>query len=169
MLDPEIELSFRRLVDAIAGPDSLPAGGAAGVTAIAMGAALGAKVVRLSPDRPSRLNDVEAQLDLLREHLMAEFAADCDAFTEVLAARRRPHDDPARADALQDAWGAATAAPTRVARLAADAESLLVLCTGSVNPRLAGDLTAALELVRAGRRIAEGNARENADHLQTGG
>jgi formiminotetrahydrofolate cyclodeaminase len=168
MLDPEIEAAFHRLVSAIAGPDALPAGGAAGVAAIALGTALATKVLRLSPTLPSELRDVGPRLELILERVLPEFAADCAAFTGLLAAFRRPREDSARADTVRGAWRAATEAPARVAVLATEVDGLLAQCVGHVNPNLAADLGAARELVGAGRRIAVANARENAAHLEAG-
>lgn len=168
MPSPEVESAFERLVRAMAGPDALPAGGAAGITAIAMGVALGAKVIRSSPGAPAQLGETEARLGALLERILPEFNQDCVAFERVLAAWRRPRDEATREAAIRTAWHAATDAPVAVATLAAQAESLLASCTGQVNPNLAGDLSAALELVRAGRRIAASNARENARHLDPG-
>ncbi len=166
MLPPDTEQAFRRLVGAVAGPDALPAGGAAGVTAIAMGVALGAKVIRLSANTASGLQETGARLERALERLMPEFSADCVAFADVLEAFRRPRDDADRKDVIRAAWRAATEAPVTVALVAAEAEALLLRCSGQVNTSVAGDLKAALELVRAGRRIAESNARENARHLE---
>jgi formiminotetrahydrofolate cyclodeaminase len=135
------------------------------VTAIAMGVALGTKVIRCSPGGPAELQVVAARLESLLECLIPEFAADCLAFEGLLAALRQPGRESARADAIRAAWQVATEAPLRVARLAAEAADLLSGCGGRVNANLAGDLAAALELVGAGLAIATGNARENAAHL----
>ncbi len=168
MPDPEIERALRELVGAFAGPDALPAGGAAGITAIAMGVALGAKVIRLSPDAPDELREVATRLDALRDELVPEFGTDCAAFEALLAALRRPREDGDRGAVIRSAWLAATEAPVRVACLAREADTLLERCRGRTNPNLAGDLAAARELVLAGGRIAAANARENAQHLDAG-
>jgi formiminotetrahydrofolate cyclodeaminase len=155
----------RSLVAAIGGPDATPAGGAAGIAAIAMGVALGTKVLRLSPALPAELAGVGPRLDALLRQLLPEFPIDCRSFAELLAAFRLPRQDPARAGAVRAAWIAATQAPVRTAVLAHEVEALLRRCVDRVNQNLAGDLTAARELVGAGLRIAIGNARENAGHL----
>jgi len=156
------EDAFRALVQAVDGPAALPAGGAAGVAALAMGVALGCKVIRLSE---AGLDETLVQLEALRDELLPHFAEDCTAFEPVLAAMKRPRDDPGRAAALQDAWGVATDAPVAVAVLAARAQKLLTQCEGRIKSSLTCDLSAAQELVGAGRRIAACNARANAGRL----
>jgi len=155
----------RDLVAAIVGPDATPAGGAAGVTAIAMGVALATKVLRFTAAVPAELAEVGPRLEALLAQLLPEFAIDCRAFMQLLGAFRLPRDDPERAGVVRGAWVAATEAPVRVAALAHEVDGLLARCVGRVNPNLAGDLAAARELVGAGRRIASANARENAQRL----
>jgi formiminotetrahydrofolate cyclodeaminase len=159
------ERACRDLVTAVGGPDATPAGGAAGVTAIAMGVALATKVLRFTPAMPAEMDAVGPRLATLLHELLPEFAVDCGAFTQLLAAFRLPRDNPERAGIVRDAWVAATQAPVRVAVLAHEVDALLQRCVGCVNPNLAGDLAAARELVGAGQRIASANARENAQHL----
>lgn len=165
MLASDLEPALHTLVQALAGPRALPAGGAAGVVAIAMGTALGKKVLAFSPDLPAALRPLAGQLDELLQQLLPEFAADCDAFEALLAAFALPRTDGGRSAAIQRAWQTATAAPERVATLAGKVEALLQGCSGKCNANLAGDLAAARELVRAGQQIAVANAAENARHL----
>tara|TARA_R110002096_G_scaffold331130_2_gene525182 strand:- start:305 stop:853 length:549 start_codon:yes stop_codon:yes gene_type:complete len=165
MVAPEVEAAFRTLVDAIAGAEPLPAGGAAGVTAIAMGIGLGAKVVRISAGSAPALAGMEDQLTQVLDRVRPEFTADCDAFLSLMTALQRPRDCSDRGALVTDAWRHATALPIAVASTARDAEALLDACIGHVKTSVAGDLSAALELVRAGRRIAASNARENAQRL----
>lgn len=165
-MQPDIDAAHRRLVAAMAGPDALPAGGAAAVATVGMGLALGHKVLRLSSGDDGSFAAPLAALEALRERLMPEFDADCAAFDQLLRALRLPRTDPSRASAVDDGWLLATAAPVRVAHLARSGDELLAQCVGKVRRPLAGDLAAALELVRAGLRIALANARENAEHLE---
>lgn len=165
MVDPKILASFHRLVGSFGGQEALPAGGAAAVASIAMGAALGAKVARMSPGHEHN-EKIGNELQSLTGRVTAEFEADCAAFEGLLGAFRTPKDDAGRAQAIRDGWLSATRAPVLVARLADDADRLLARLAGSVKPDLRGDLGAARVLVQAGRRIAVDNANENAEHLE---
>lgn len=159
-----VEESFRHLVAAFAAPAPLPAGGAAGITAIAMGLGLGRKVLAIS--QPEGVAEADAQLRQLLDRLLPAFAADCDAFARLLECLRLARDDPQRQGRVAAAWREATAAPVAVAVLARAGEATLARLGGRVKPSVRADLEAALELVRAGGRIAERNARENAQRLQ---
>ncbi len=159
---PDVTASFRRLTQAFLGPDPLPAGGAAGITALASGIAVGAKVLRLSqPDAPEI-----AVLAALVHDLEAEFTADCTAFAELLAALALPRDADGRRTRIAAGWRAATEAPVRVASIAAQAARALDAVAEQIKPAVRGDLAAAQRLIDSGSDIAVANARENARHLE---
>lgn len=164
MLPPTVEASFKQLVGAFAARDPLPAGGAAGVTAIAMGVGLGIKVLGISSSDGTS-DSLQQRLQELLERLTPEFATDCAAFAGLLDALRLPASDARRGVKVRDAWREATAAPVSVALGARDAESVLMECATHVKSSVRADLEAALELVATGRRIAERNARENSLRL----
>ena len=165
MLESNAEDELRKLVAAFAGPKPLPAGGAAAVTAIAMGVGLGVKVLRLScPGLPLH-DQTTCDLEGLLDRLVPEFTADCRAFSTLLAALRRARNETGREADVAEAWRNATEVPIAVAVMGREAEAFLSRCTSGVKPSIRADLEAALELVRAGRHIAERNARENAQHL----
>lgn len=159
-MKPDVDGSFRTLVDAVAGPEPLPAGGAAGVAALAIGTALAMKVLRISQQ-----HEAAATLARLLEECIPQFRGDCDAFQSLLDAFHLSREDTGRKQAIEAAWHAATAAPVRVASLARRIEVELERGRGDVKKGLQGDLSAALDLVRAGQRIARNNARENSRHL----
>jgi formiminotetrahydrofolate cyclodeaminase len=159
-MNMDMEKVLNHLVAEFGGPDPLPAGGAAGVTAIAMGTALGKKVLRISG-----LLEDEAELTPLLAELVPHFRVDCDTFEGVLRAFQIARDDPERDRAIHSAWLAATEAPIHVAVLAARAIRALDRCKGRVKVSVQGDLESALCLIRAGHTIAENNARENAQRL----
>lgn len=156
----DVDEAARRLIAAFVGPDPLPAGGAAGVLAVAMGAALGTKVLRLSG-----ASDAPARLERLLKRLLPQFRGDCEAFEAVLGAFRFSREDPMRECAVQDAWNRATAASVDLARISRDVEMLLAAHAGRVKRSMVGDIDASLRLVRTGRAIAVSNAKENARHL----
>lgn len=161
----DIGPAFARLVDAFATREPLPAGGAAGVTSIALGVALGTKVLALTRADDGARCPLEQRLREILDRTWGAFRADCEAFECLLAALRRPRADDARGAAVQQAWRRATRVPVSVANLAAEAEALLQECTVRIKQSMAGDVEAALALVRAGRRIAESNAHENSRRL----
>ncbi|MEM7198883.1 MAG: cyclodeaminase/cyclohydrolase family protein [Planctomycetota bacterium] len=148
--------ALRRLIDAIAGPEPLPAGGAAAVAAIAMGLGLGAKVIRRSSPDPAASRPISALL----EQVLPQFEADGVAFARVLEAQRQSKDAAVRSQA----WRQATEVSVAVARLAEEAERLLLEGASVVRASMAADHAAAVDLVRAGREIALRNARDNARH-----
>lgn len=166
MISADVDAAYRTLVGALAGPDPVPAGGAAAVAAIAMGVGLGMKVIHLSCSGPSDLDSTRDGLGEVLARLLPEFSEDCLAFSRLLEALRRPRDDTGRAAEVRTAWREATEVPVSVATIAREAEILLARCVDGVKPSVGGDLEAAFELVRAGRRIAENNARENAQRLE---
>ena len=166
MSETQTVATLRHLVAALTGPDPLPAGGAAGVAAIAMGAALGVKVLRLGADGDPEPEATE--LEQMAAPLQAAFTEDCEAFAALLQARRLPRDDPSRDEAVQAGWQRATAAPIGVVQLGERAEACLERRSGAVRKALHGDLTAALRLIRAGLEIARSNAAENGQHLEPG-
>ncbi|MDF1838309.1 MAG: cyclodeaminase/cyclohydrolase family protein [Planctomycetota bacterium] len=155
-----MESALAQLIAEFGGPTPLPAGGAAGVAAIAMGAALGTKVLRISG-----MPQEGTELSRLLDRLTPQYRTDCDAFESVLLAMKLPREAPGKEVALEDAWLDATRAPVQVAGLAQQIEEVLEGCQGRVKVSVAGDLSSALCLTRAGREIAEGNARENALRL----
>ncbi len=164
MIESEVDAAFRRLAAAFAGNQSLPAGGAAAVVSITMGVGLGLKVIDIS-NAGDHLDQARRQLDDLLQGLLPAFGADCAVFGELLEALRLPRGDAQRGLRVRDAWREATAAPVAVTLLARDAESRLRACREHIKASVRADLDAALDLVRAGQRIAERNARENASRL----
>ena len=151
---------FAKLIDSFVGPTPLPAGGAGGIVAISMGAALGVKVLRISQQQV--LADELAQI---LEKTKPLFHQDIEVFESLLSAFRTPRRTAGRTEKVQRAWQAATAAPVEVVTQADKIEALLSRCEGVVKQSVKGDLSAAIELTRAGRRIARANALENAANL----
>jgi formiminotetrahydrofolate cyclodeaminase len=165
MLDPAVTAALHELVDAFDGPAALPAGGGAGISALAIGTALAGKILRIASRRTPELNASVGPLAAMLARVRPEFEADCRAFANVLAASRDPE---ARDDRIEDAWRAATEVPVRVARHAVAVAHVLERAADHVAGDLRADLDAALVLVRAGHTIAVRIARENAEHLAPG-
>lgn len=165
-IDPALAQAVHRLSASMASAEPVPAGGAAAVTAMAMGIALGIKVIRFSTDADGTFAAVAERSDQLLHELLPLFTADCDAYGTVLAAYRLPREPAAeRRAAITAAFAAATEVPVQVARIAADAHTVLTPLLGRTNPNLRCDLEAALALIATGGRISIGNARTNAAHL----
>jgi len=101
-----------------------PGGGSAAAYSAAMGAALVAMVARLTLGKPKyadvqeQIQSVLEQAETLRSELSAAVEADSAAFKEVMAAFKRPKDDPDRTDTIQDATLHAAMVPLSVARKA---------------------------------------------------
>lgn len=147
------ERALALLVDALRTTDPVPAGGAAAVSAIAMGIAVGEKVARISR-APARFAE---RFAILVHEVLPAFEEDCEAFRAVLAARR----EKAPAPVLAAAWQRASEVPLGVAARADEARTLLEELRPHTKAALVGDLEAALVLCDAGARISRGNASLN--------
>ncbi|MCK5941941.1 MAG: cyclodeaminase/cyclohydrolase family protein [Planctomycetes bacterium] len=164
MIHVESENAFEQLIESFAARTPLPAGGAAGVTAIAMGLGLGLKVLAIScPD--GEASTEQLQLRELLDRLKSEFRVDCAAFDRLLATLREPKTEAGHAERVRLAWRAAAAKPVGVAVMAREAVALLSSCRHLAKASVRADLEAARDLARTGAKIAGRNARENATRL----
>ncbi len=108
----------------LASGDPTPGGGSAAAFSAAMGAGLVAMVARLTlgrkkyVDAENQMQAVLEQAEILRSELSAAVEADSAAFMEVMAAFKRPKDDPDRPEMIQQATLHAAQVPLSVARKA---------------------------------------------------
>ncbi|GAB4242703.1 MAG: hypothetical protein Kow00129_01320 [Thermoleophilia bacterium] len=123
------------LLEAVASGEPAPGGGSVSALAGALGAALGAMVLRITRDKQSgqipdeELAGLVEEMDCLRLELQDAFAEDAESYRGVLEAFRLPRDDEAlrvrRAEAIEAAMKRATEVPLATARLCVRALEVL--------------------------------------------
>jgi len=122
-----LDLPVRELLDAAAARTPAPGGGGAAALTAALAAALTGMAARF---------------------------ADGAAYGAYLAARRRPRDDPGRADAIAAARRETVGVPARITELAGEVAGIAAELARSGNPNLHGDATAAVHLAAAAATTA---------------
>ena len=150
-----LEQRLAAFLDAVAAKASTPGGGGVAAITIALAAALAGMTARFSEkklgDAAKRL---AAQADELRTEVAALAQADADAYGAFVEARRRPDDDPGRAEALTEAEARAAEVPLRIAELGAAVSELAEELAERGNPNLAGDAYTSAVVAQAGTRAA---------------
>ncbi len=111
-------------LNAVAGGNATPGGGAVAALVGALSASLVAMVARLTVgkkhyvDVESEMQDVTLRADRVRTKLADAIAEDVAAFEAVMAAYKLDKNDPRRAEKIQAALMGAADVPLRVAKLA---------------------------------------------------
>jgi formiminotetrahydrofolate cyclodeaminase len=136
-------------LDALASAEPVPAAGSAAALTIAQGAALCAKVVRLSAGRlPAEgAGELISRAERAAAAAAALIDSDAAAYLDVLAATRRGEDPAAALSAASDA-------PMRMVELAAEVAEVAAGLTATAKPALRGDARSAGLLAQAGARAA---------------
>jgi methenyltetrahydrofolate cyclohydrolase len=150
-----LDLSLRAFLDAVATDEPAPAGGSTAALAVAMAAALVAKVARVSSDWPEAGSAV-AQAERLRKRIAPLAQSDAEAYEEALAALHLPEQlEPEVRDlAIGQVLARAAEIPLVIAEAGADVASLaaVVADRGALERR--GDAIAAAILAESGARAA---------------
>lgn len=160
-----LDQSLHGFFDAVASPESAPAGGAVTATTLAMAAGLVAMAARVSPRHLPEAGETATHADRLRERAAALAQQDTRAYAQVLAAYRIPRQpDPARRrERIRAALHHAAEVPTEMARTAAEIAEAGTRLVRAGNPNLAGDATTAVLLAHACARSAAELVRINTD------
>src|SRR5215207_2774669 len=95
-----------------------------------------------------------ARAGTLRAEALRLAEADREAYAPVLAAVRRPVDDPGRAAALAIASSEAAEVPLAIARLAAETAALARRLADQGRPGLRGDALAGADIAAGAARAA---------------
>jgi glutamate formiminotransferase/formiminotetrahydrofolate cyclodeaminase len=167
-----IRAAVEPFLEQLAAPAATPGGGSASAAAAAMAAALAHMVAAMSRGKrsylqyESELSSSIARLKKLQEELQAAIEQDAEAFQALVEASRRAKQDPAAADAVNQATREAIAVPLRVAEASREVEQLAERLRPITSPRMASDLTVAAALARAAREGALANVRINLEPLQ---
>jgi formiminotetrahydrofolate cyclodeaminase len=138
------------LLDAFSSPDPTPGGGSAAALAGALGASLLAMVAGMTrtktgtPEDRAALDGARAKLLAARDALVALIDRDAQAYDLVVAAYKRPKgteaDKVARAAAIQEALGAATAVPLQTLQTCLQAMEVAGTIAERGNPSAISDV-----------------------------
>lgn len=144
------DLSLDALLEELAAPRAVPAGGSALAAALAGAAAVVQMAARLSVESWPDAAGVAAQAESLRERAAGIVDEDAEAFRRALEAQKAsPDADPSaerRDFALGQALAAAAEPPLQLARLAADVAELSAAVAERGEPRVHADVAAAAAL-----------------------
>jgi formiminotetrahydrofolate cyclodeaminase len=155
-------LTLEEFLAEVAARTPAPGGGAGAALGCALGAALTEMAARFAG-----LEDAVARAAALRERGLALGQADLAAYAPVLAALRRPADDPGRRDAIRAASSAAAEVPLEIAEAAAAVATLAREVAAAGKPGLRGDALAGADIAagaaRAAARLVEINLADAPD------
>lgn len=132
---------LRALLDEVAARSPAPGGGSVAAWTCAFAAGLVEMASRFAGDEPATARAAE-----LRAQALALAERDLGAYAPVLAARRLPDDDPARAERIDAALSDAAEPPLAVARAAAEVAELAAQAIAAATSQLAGDARTGLLL-----------------------
>ena len=148
-----------------------PGGGSAAALSGALGAALVSMVCNLTIGKPKYaeheglVRESLAKSDDLTAKLLDAIQKDTNAFESVMAAFAMPKETEAqkatRAEAIQNAYKAATASPEATAEYCLTAMRLAEALLGKSNVNAASDLTVGATQAHAGLKGAMANVRIN--------
>lgn len=149
-------LSVSQLLNAVADPMPIPAGGAVAALVGALASSLGIMGARLSrqPVTEHRLGEIGRRLSELLQ-------ADGESYRTFIEATKLPKTDIHRPTALSSALHVATEIPLEIAERSAEAGALLHACTAAVKPRVQSDLKVGLLLAIAAGEAGLHTANEN--------
>lgn len=155
-----LDLSVRDFLAEVAAPTPSATGGGVSAVTTASAAGLVVMVARLSESLPDS-GGLAAQAEGLRERAMELVASDADSYAAVLAAQRRPREDPNRAEALREALAESAQPPFRLTLLAAEVAGLAADLAERGKPVLRGDAVTAATLAAAAARSSAVLVRVN--------
>ncbi len=158
---------------ALASSDPTPGGGAAAAHSAAMGCAL----VQMSaattlkrkttlPETKVRLEKALRKLSSLKTQLNSYVRQDGEAYTAYLTAKKLPKEDPARAQAMQDALAFAARVPAATATTAVEVLKEMEMIRPDIAPIILSDMSCAKHLLQAAIRCAVENIRANVAFIQ---
>lgn len=150
-----LDLPLREFLDRLAAEEPSPAGGSAAALAVAMGAALIAKVAKASTSWPEA-RAVVAQAERLRRRTAPLAQSDADVYEEALAALHLPEqlEPEVRDMALAQVLARAAEIPLVIAEAGADVACLAAEVADRGAPERRGDAIAAALIGEAAARAA---------------
>jgi formiminotetrahydrofolate cyclodeaminase len=140
---------FTELLADLADRTPAPGGGAAAAWTGAIAAALLEMAARFADEEAMAARGAE-----LREQLLQAGQRDLESYVPVLAAFRRPREDPRRAEQLRVALQKASEAPQAMAAAAHEIAELAHLVATRSRPAVRGDALTAARLAEAAEQAA---------------
>jgi len=163
-------------LDAVAAVTPAPGGGSVAAHSVALAAALGEMVCRLTVNKKSMAGHRPAveqalgRLSALRRRMTEGIDRDAASYDAVVAAMRLPKstsaEQAARLRAIEEASKHAAMVPLETAEAAVETASILDSLRSKTLPRAASDLAVALRLAEAARQGAIDNVRANLPLIQ---
>ncbi|HBH79798.1 MAG TPA: hypothetical protein DDY39_08225, partial [Nitrospira sp.] len=138
------EQTVAEFLTAVADSKPTPAGGSVAALVGALAASLGVMGARLG-----RQPDVEQGLLALARNLHSLVQADAAAYNELMAAYKRPKDDPERAQTISVALQRATEIPLQIAEFSCEVARFLQPLQAAAKLPVRSDLTVGLALAVA--------------------
>ena len=160
--DTRLDISVREYLEEVAAPTPAVTGGAVNAVTAASAAGLVSMTARLS-SAMSDSESIASTADDLRGRVVKLAESDSQAYAPVLAAQRRPVDDPDRPAALRAAYIEAAQPPLRLAELAAELAGVAADVAARGKKTLRGDAVTAAVLAAGAARASTSLARVNLD------
>jgi methenyltetrahydrofolate cyclohydrolase len=150
------ELSIRELLDLVASPERVPAGGSGAALVVAIAAGLVGKAARLSRSEWLEAGGAVAQADTLRARAVSLAQSDAVAYEDALATLTNVEQiEPDRRDAaIQDALVRSAEIPLLISQTACDVSQLAADVAEAGNPEISADAAVAALLAGAAARAA---------------
>jgi methenyltetrahydrofolate cyclohydrolase len=166
--EPEyLELSVSDYLDQVAAATAAPGAGPVSATVVALAAGLAAMAAGLSRRQLPEADELADRMRGLQQDAKPLAQRDAVAYAAVMAARRRPAEDPERSAALQEALSRAADVPLEIAAVGVAVLDVAADVVRRGNPNLRGDaLTACLlaqAAVTAAAALVELNLPDPAD------
>lgn len=158
------EQTVAEFLTAVADSKPTPAGGSVAALVGALAASLGVMGARLS-----RQPDAEQRLLALSRNLHSLVQADAAAYNELMAAYKRPKDDPERAQTISVALQRATEIPLQIVEFTCEAARFLQPLQAAAKLPVRSDLTVGLTLAiaagQAGLFTVKTNINSQQNHV----
>ncbi len=144
------ERSFAEMLAELGDRTPAPGGGAAAAWTGAIAAALLEMAARFADDDVMAARGAE-----LRAQLLQDGERDLESYVPVLAAFRRPREDPSRREELRVALQKASEAPQAMAAAASEIAELAHQVATRIRPAVRGDALTAARLAEAAADAAQ--------------
>jgi formiminotetrahydrofolate cyclodeaminase len=162
-----LDLRLTEYLDQVAAPTPAPGAGAVAATVVALAAGLAAMAAGLSTRQLADGDRLAARMRRLQGQVAPLAERDAGVYGEVLAAQRRPSDDPGRRAAVLEALSRAADVPLEIATTGVAVLDVAAEVARHGNPNLRGDaLTACLlaqAAVQAAATLVELNLPDDTD------
>lgn len=156
------QMPLNQFLDSVASDEPAPGGGSVAATAVALAGCLSAMVARFSHKDDPDAGKLAGQAEDLRQKAEPLIRADAEAYRNVLAAYRLPHDTEDREERIHAALSEAADVPLSIAEAGAEIAELAARLAQKGNANLKEDAITAILLAEAGVCSAAGLVKTNA-------